>query len=110
MTECGPLIAYADWTDMRTCSCGKVVDRMEVGINSNDPINEVGESLVIEKGGKLYAFVYPDFDMMKSTGIDDKGFESIYEKFLPQTNEHLPSYMKVSRIVLHPDEFEKTPK
>jgi len=188
MTECGPLIAYADWKEMRIGSCGKIVDRMEVKIDSNDPIIEVGEilvkgdhvmqgyyknkkatdesidkngwlhtgdlglldkdgfiyikgrsknmilgasgqnifpeeiesilntrafiaeSVVIEKQGKLYALVYPDYDMMKSTDVDEKGLEIIYDKYMKQTNEHLPSYAKLSQIVLHTDEFEKTPK
>ena len=37
MTECGPLIAYAPWDIQRPGSCGKVVDRMEVKVKSDDP-------------------------------------------------------------------------
>ncbi len=46
MTECGPLISYAPWTESRAFSAGALVDRMEVKIDSNDPYNEVGEILV----------------------------------------------------------------
>src|SRR5665648_424879 len=46
MTECGPLISYAPWSDFRPSSAGKLVDRMEVRINSGDPYTEVGEILV----------------------------------------------------------------
>ena len=30
MTECGPLVAYAPWTEMRIGSCGRSVDSLEV--------------------------------------------------------------------------------
>ncbi|HAQ20630.1 MAG TPA: long-chain fatty acid--CoA ligase [Prolixibacteraceae bacterium] len=46
MTECGPLISYDTWTSFRPSSAGKLVDRMEVRIDSKDPYNEVGEILV----------------------------------------------------------------
>ena len=43
MTECGPLISYVRWQDSRIGSCGRVVDRMEVRIESNDQQNVPGE-------------------------------------------------------------------
>ncbi len=46
MTECGPLIAYEQWDTFKQGSVGRVVDRMEVRIDSADPANEVGEILV----------------------------------------------------------------
>jgi len=46
MTECGPLISYAPWTESRKFSAGELVDRMQVKIDSKDPYNEVGEILV----------------------------------------------------------------
>lgn len=42
MTECGPLISYAPWNVNRAGSCGRVVDRMEIMIDSPDPINKPG--------------------------------------------------------------------
>jgi long-chain acyl-CoA synthetase len=46
MTECGPLIAYSPWKTNRARSVGTPVDRMEVRIDSSDPVNVVGEILV----------------------------------------------------------------
>jgi long-chain acyl-CoA synthetase len=43
MTECGPLIAYEQWDSFRKGSCGRVVDRMEVRIASDNPATTVGE-------------------------------------------------------------------
>ncbi|MGN0223055.1 MAG: AMP-binding protein [Muribaculaceae bacterium] len=42
MTECAPLIAYAQWDVQRPASCGKIVDRMEGEIDSPDPLNTPG--------------------------------------------------------------------
>lgn len=46
MTECGPLISYANWDKTRLGSAGKIVDTLEVKIDSPDPYNEVGEIMV----------------------------------------------------------------
>lgn len=43
MTECGPLISYESWDKTMTSSAGRLVDRMEIRIESADPYNEVGE-------------------------------------------------------------------
>lgn len=43
MTECGPLISYAPWQHTKATSCGRIVDRMEVRVDSSDPENMVGE-------------------------------------------------------------------
>ena len=171
MTECGPLIAYASWREMRIGSCGKPVDTMEVVIDSNDPYNEVGEilvkgdhlmlgyyknpeataeaidkdgwlhtgdlglmdkdnfiyikgrsknmilgpsgqnifpeeiesilnkrayigdSLVIDRKGKLVALIYPDFDHMKLTNIEDTELETILEKYRIQANMRSNDYI-----------------
>ncbi|MDA3866715.1 MAG: AMP-binding protein [Salinivirgaceae bacterium] len=43
MTECGPLISYSGWETTRFRSAGKVVDTLEITIDSDDPENKVGE-------------------------------------------------------------------
>ncbi|MFA5587861.1 MAG: AMP-binding protein [Mariniphaga sp.] len=43
MTECGPLISYEAWDKTMLGSAGRLVDRMEVRIDSSDPFKEVGE-------------------------------------------------------------------
>lgn len=43
MTECGPLISYEAWDKTMPGSAGRLVDRMEVRIDSADPYNEPGE-------------------------------------------------------------------
>ncbi|MFA6767823.1 MAG: AMP-binding protein [Parabacteroides sp.] len=46
MTECAPLVAYAPWDIFKEGSVGRIVDRMEVRIDSDDPSSKVGEILV----------------------------------------------------------------
>lgn len=46
MTECGPLISYANWNKTKLGSAGKLVDNMEVKIDSADPFKEDGEIMV----------------------------------------------------------------
>lgn len=46
MTECGPLISYAPWQKTEPQSAGKLLDRMEMKIESNDPYNIPGEICV----------------------------------------------------------------
>lgn len=43
MTECAPLICYAQWDIQKMQSCGKLVDRMEARIDSSDTENVPGE-------------------------------------------------------------------
>ncbi|MDR2041022.1 MAG: AMP-binding protein [Tannerella sp.] len=46
MTECGPLVAYEQWDTFKQGSVGRIVDRMEVKIDSDDPENVAGEIIV----------------------------------------------------------------
>lgn len=46
MTECAPLISYEDWQHFKPRSCGKIIDRMQVMVDSGDPQKVVGELMV----------------------------------------------------------------
>lgn len=46
MTECAPLISYVNHKYSKVGSCGRVVDRMEVKVLSDDPQNKAGELVV----------------------------------------------------------------
>ena len=70
----------------------------------------VAESLVIEKGGKLVALVYPNFESAAEAKVSDKELEEIMNENLRLLNEEQPNYAKVSRIQIFPEEFDKTPK
>ncbi|PKP27533.1 MAG: long-chain fatty acid--CoA ligase [Bacteroidetes bacterium HGW-Bacteroidetes-22] len=46
MTECGPLMSYAPWNLNPINACGRVVDQLEMKIDSRDQKNTVGEIMV----------------------------------------------------------------
>jgi long-chain acyl-CoA synthetase len=187
MTECGPLISYAAWTEHRPGGVGRVIDPLEARIDSPDPrripgellvrgrsvtagyyknpeatraaIDEagwlhtgdlavfdeagfltlkgrtktmllgpsgqniypeeveaklnalpfVGESLVLEKGGRLVALVYPDLERVDAERIGEADLVRRMEENRRLLNALLPSYAAVARIDVWPEEFEKTP-
>lgn len=70
----------------------------------------VAESLVVERDGKLVALVYPDFETADKYGVSVKDMETTMEEVRKQLNEIVAPYEKITRIILMPNEFEKTPK
>jgi long-chain acyl-CoA synthetase len=188
MTECGPLISYANWDKTKVGSAGRLVDSLEMIIDSPDQENQAGEILVrgenvmvgyyknpeatakaidnegwlhtgdlgvMDKNGfvfirgrsksmilgpsgeniypeeieaklntfpfvqeqlvisdknRLVALVYPDMDLMKREGLEVADLELIMEKNKKELNELLPKFMHISKIKLHFEEFQKTPK
>jgi len=188
MTECGPLISYAPSGETRATSAGRIVTRMEVRIDSEDPYNVVGEiqvkgdntllgyyknekataevftedgwlhtgdlgiidkdnfiyikgrsknmilgpsgqniypeeieavlnnhelvqeCLVRDNDGKIEALVYPNYELTDFTNKNSEEIEEILQKMRKEVNAALPAYMAIHRIILFPEEFEKTPK
>jgi long-chain acyl-CoA synthetase len=188
MTECGPLISYAPWTETRLHSAGRIVHRMEVRIDSKDPCNDVGEilvkgdnnmlgyyrnkeataellddqgwlhtgdlgvidednfvyikgrsknmflgssgqniypeeieaiinnkeyvqeCLVRDDNGKMEALVYPDYEAVDAENLSDEDIERILQDLKKEVNLELPAFMNISKMVIFPEEFEKTPK
>lgn len=43
MTECAPLISYTPWSEFIPSSSGKILDIMEVRIDSDNPFKSIGE-------------------------------------------------------------------
>ncbi len=188
MTECAPLVTYEWWATQRPHSCGRVVDGMEVRIDSPDPrevpgvlylkgpnvmkgyfkngqatrealsadgwlntgdictmdadgylyirgreknmilgpsgqniypeeveivLNDlplVGESVVVDRKGRLVALVHPDYETARKQELSEAQANDKVAALLPTLNKALPAYARVSEIEIHPDEFEKTPK
>ncbi len=69
MTECGPLISYAAWDKTKQYSAGKLVDRMELRIDSEDPYKIVGEIQV--KGDNIMLGYYKNEQATTATFTED---------------------------------------
>ena len=187
MTECGPLISYSPWNEIKARSVGRVVDTLEIKVDSDDSENIVGEilvrgenvmqgyyknpeatkgaldkggwlhtgdlgmidkdgfiylkgrvknmilgpsgqniypeeiesrlnnlpfvdeSLVIEKNGKLIAFVHPDYEAIDANNLDEVSIVKKMEENRKALNAILPAYSFITKIDLYAQEFEKTP-
>ena len=188
MTECAPLISFDTYTNFVPASCGKILDIMEVRIDSEDPYNIAGEiqvrgenvmfgyykneeatksaftedgwlktgdlgtvdkdnriyirgrsksmilgasgqniypeeiesklnnlpfvmeSLIVERNKKLVALVYPDYDALDETGIEQEKLSYIMGENKKMLNEIVAPYERIAEIQLYPTEFDKTPK
>ena len=71
MTECAPLISYANHEETRIGSCGKVVSRMEVKVLSDDPLNCPGE--LVTRGTNMMTGYYKNPEATREA-IDSEGW------------------------------------
>lgn len=125
MTECGPLISYAPSGVNRQKSCGKVVERMEVKIDSKDPLTIAGDLWVRGENVMMGYYKNPEAtdnvmmgDGWMNTGdlclLDEEGFiyicgrtksmilgpsgQNIYPEEIEQKLNNLP-YVNESLII-----------
>lgn len=126
MTECGPLLTYAPPQESKAHSVGRIVDRMEVKIDSPDPVNIPGNIMVkganvmkgYYKNEKATAEVFPGNDGWMNTGdmgtISPDGFifisgrsktmilgpsgQNIYPEEIEQKINNLP-YVEESLVI-----------
>jgi long-chain acyl-CoA synthetase len=82
-------------------------EEIEAVINNKEYVHEC---LVREVNGKLEALVYPDYEAVDAEKLSDKDLEKILQNIKKEVNQELPAFMNISKIVLFPEEFEKTPK
>ena len=71
MTECGPIISYADWKENRLGSCGKAAPRMKIKILSDDSQNKPGE--IVVKGANQMIGYYKNEEATDES-IDENGW------------------------------------
>ena len=69
MTEAAPLMAYEDWWEFASKSCGKAVDSVEVRIDSEDPYSKVGE--IQAKGNSLMSGYYKNEEATAAAFTED---------------------------------------
>jgi long-chain acyl-CoA synthetase len=81
-------------------------EEIEAKLNS---LPFVGESLVIERNGKLFAFVYPDLERVDQLRLDERTLVQRMEKNRLALNRILPPYASIAKIDVFSEEFQKTP-
>lgn len=70
----------------------------------------VNESIVVQRGEKLVALIYPDFDLAQKDGLDENGLRMTMEQNRKDINTMVAAYERISAMEIHQTEFEKTPK
>ncbi len=70
----------------------------------------VAECVVIQKGEKFYALVYPDPEKVRQQNLTEKDVEEVMEQNRKALNQEIPSYCALVGIRIRKEEFEKTPK
>lgn len=69
MTECGPLVCYANWHTYVMKSCGRVVDHLELRVNSDNPYEKEGEILL--RGSGVMLGYYKNQQATEEAFLDD---------------------------------------
>ncbi len=70
----------------------------------------VSECVVIQRGEKFIALVYPDFEEAHNLGFGDEDITNVMNQNLQNLNAAIPAYSKVAAIEIRKEEFAKTPK
>ena len=68
----------------------------------------VAESVIVQRGDKLVALVYPDKDEI--VNFTPSELEEIMEQNRQSLNNELPVYSRIAAIEVHEEEFAKTSK
>ncbi len=82
-------------------------EEIEAKLNNMTYVNE---SLVVERGNKLVALVYPDLEVMDRDGVAYEALQPHMDKNLEELNRIVAPYERIAEIRLVGSEFEKTPK
>ena len=82
-------------------------EEMEAMINNQD---YVMESLVIDKNGKLVAYIVPDWTALDRINETPAMVESRMKAMIVELNKSFPAYSQIKDLKLFQEEFDKTPK
>ena len=105
----GTLFIKGRYKTMILTSTGQNIYPEEIEAKLNN-MPFVAESLVVERDGKLVGLVYPDFEATDKFGISITDMDSQLENVRKELNTIVAPYEQLTKIILMPSEFEKTPK
>lgn len=70
----------------------------------------VMESIVVQRGEKIVALVYPDMDACDKAGFTQNDIQTQMENMRKEVNKQLAAYEQINSVEVQAHEFEKTPK
>lgn len=100
MTECGPLITYEPPAESRPHTVGRIVDRMEVKVDSPDPAHIPGNIWV--KGDNVMAGYYKNVRATKEVFPHDDGWMNTGDMGLLSKNGMLSISGRSKTMILGP--------
>ena len=65
---------------------------------------------MVQRGEKLAALIYPDYDEASVMGLSTDDLKNVMEQNRLELNNILPAYSKITEVEILEEEFEKTPK
>lgn len=108
-TPDGTLFIRGRYKTMLLSASGQNIYPEEIEAKLNN-MPFVAESLVVERDGKLVGLVYPDYEAADKLGVSISDMDSTMENIRKELNKIVAPYEQLTKIVLMPNEFEKTPK
>ncbi len=82
-------------------------EEIEMQLNA---MPDIGESLIVERNGKLVALIYPDIENAKRQNMSDSDLANAMKQNVATLNSNLPAYSQIADYKIMSEEFEKTPK
>ena len=82
-------------------------EELEARINA---LPFVGESLVVDRNGKLVTLVFLDKETMRERGVSEEKIPVLLDRLKTKVNKSLAAYERISDFEAVTEEFAKTPK
>lgn len=109
IADAGTIFIKGRYKTMLLSANGQNIYPEEIEAKLNN-LPYVAESLVVQRGKKLVALVYPDFEAMDKSRLTNEMMPKVMEKVREELNRLTAPYERVDEIQLRANEFEKTPK
>ena len=109
IADAGTIFIKGRYKTMLLSASGQNIYPEEIENKLNN-LPYVAESLIVQRGNKLVALVYPDFEAMDKSRLTSEMMPQVMEKVRQELNRLTAPYERVDEIQLRANEFEKTPK